>query len=61
MKKLPRAFYARPDVVAVARELLGKVLVTRFDGIVTSGVIAETGPTWVPVIVPHTPMVVGDA
>lgn len=42
MKKLPRAFYARPDVVAVARELLGKVLVTRFDGIITSGVITET-------------------
>ncbi len=42
MKKLPRSFYARPDVVAIARELLGKVLVTHFDGINTSGVITET-------------------
>ena len=42
MKKLPRSFYARPDVVAIARELLGKVLVTHFDGITTSGVITET-------------------
>ncbi|MEO7080625.1 MAG: DNA-3-methyladenine glycosylase [Flavobacteriales bacterium] len=42
MKKLPRSFYARPDVVAIARELLGKVLVTHFDGTTTSGVITET-------------------
>lgn len=42
MKKLPRSFYARPDVVAIAREMLGKVLVTHFEGITTSGVITET-------------------
>lgn len=29
-------------MVQVARDLLGKVLVTRFDGIVTSGIITET-------------------
>lgn len=58
MKKLPRAFYARPDVVAVARELLGKVLVTRFDGIITSGAITETEAYMGAAIVPHTPMVV---
>lgn len=42
MKKLPRSFYARPDVVAIARDLLGKTLVTRIDGVRTSGVITET-------------------
>lgn len=41
-KKLPRAFYLRDDVVTIARELLGKVLVTRLDGGITSGLITET-------------------
>ncbi len=41
MTKLPEHFYVRP-VVDVARALLGKLLVTRFDGIVTSGIITET-------------------
>lgn len=40
--KLPRSFYARPDVVAVARDLLGKVLVTRIGGATTAAVITET-------------------
>lgn len=38
---LPRAFYAR-DTVAVARDLLGKVVVHRLDGTVTAGRIVET-------------------
>jgi DNA-3-methyladenine glycosylase len=42
MKKLARAFYLQPDVVQVAKELLGKVLVTNFEGILTSGRIVET-------------------
>jgi DNA-3-methyladenine glycosylase len=42
MSQLPRSFYARPDVVAVSRELIGKVLVTRIGGKLTSGVITET-------------------
>ena len=42
MKKLPLGFYERNDVVQVARELLGKLLCTRFDGIVTTGRIVET-------------------
>jgi DNA-3-methyladenine glycosylase len=42
MKKLPRSFYLREDVVAVATDLLGKVLVTRFNGTITSGMITET-------------------
>jgi DNA-3-methyladenine glycosylase len=42
MKKLPLSFYLRDDVVAIARELLGKVLVTAWDGEVTTGRIVET-------------------
>lgn len=42
MKKLPLAFYRRADVVAIAKELLGKVLVTNFDGVLTSGRIVES-------------------
>jgi DNA-3-methyladenine glycosylase len=42
MKKVPLSFYLRDDVVAIAKELLGKVLVTAFDGEVTSGRIVET-------------------
>ncbi|MFI5195845.1 MAG: DNA-3-methyladenine glycosylase [Chitinophagales bacterium] len=40
--KLPESFYIRKDVVKIARELLGKVLVTEFDGIHTAGMIVET-------------------
>lgn len=39
---LPESFYTRDDVVQVARDLLGKVIVTRFDGEVTAGMITET-------------------
>ena len=42
MKKIPLAFYSRKDVVLIAKELLGKVLVTNFDGAITSGRIVET-------------------
>jgi DNA-3-methyladenine glycosylase len=42
MKKLPHSFYERADVVQIARELLGKVLVTAWDGVHTSGRIVET-------------------
>ena len=42
MSKLPRSYYTGDDVVAIARDLLGKVLVTDLDGIVTAGVICET-------------------
>lgn len=40
--KLDRAFYLREDVVAVAQELIGKVLVTVVEGVRTSGIITET-------------------
>eukprot|EP01030_Chromulinospumella_sphaerica_P016628 gene16628-biopygen14616 len=39
---LPESFYTRGDVVQVAKDLLGKVIVTRFDGDVTAGIITET-------------------
>ncbi|GAA3949099.1 DNA-3-methyladenine glycosylase [Hymenobacter algoricola] len=40
--KLPTAFYQRPDVVRIARELVGKYLFTRIDGVLTGGRIVET-------------------
>lgn len=41
MKKLPLSFYQRPDVLQISRELLGKLLVTKWNGILTSGRIVE--------------------
>ncbi|MEQ9465883.1 MAG: DNA-3-methyladenine glycosylase [Ekhidna sp.] len=41
-EKLPRSFYERGDVVQVAKELLGKVLVTNLGGVLTAGKIVET-------------------
>jgi DNA-3-methyladenine glycosylase len=41
MKKLPKEFYQRENVLIIAKELLGKILVTRFDGLETSGRIVE--------------------
>jgi DNA-3-methyladenine glycosylase len=38
---LPDSFYDRPGVVAVAKDLLGKVLVTNFEGGRTAGRIVE--------------------
>ena len=40
--KLPAAFFQRPDVLTIARELLGKHLYTQIDGVVTAGRIVET-------------------
>lgn len=42
MKKLPLSFYLRDDVVQIAKELIGKVLVTNWNGKFTSGRIVET-------------------
>lgn len=42
MPKLPLSFYFRNDVVKIAKELLGKVLVTNWNGEYTSGRIVET-------------------
>jgi DNA-3-methyladenine glycosylase len=41
MKKLPDSFYKRNNVLQIAKELLGKLLVTQWNGIVTSGRIVE--------------------
>lgn len=41
-KPIPYEFYTRTDVVQIARELLGKVLYTSFNGQVTAGIIIET-------------------
>jgi len=40
-KKLPPDFYQRKNVVQVSKDLLGKLLVTKNEGIVTSGRIVE--------------------
>ena len=41
-QKLGADFYNRSNVIRVANELLGKLLVTRFDGKLSSGRIVET-------------------
>jgi DNA-3-methyladenine glycosylase len=42
MRKLPPAFYEEREVTKVAKALLGKLLVTRFDERMTAGRIVET-------------------
>lgn len=42
MQKLNSDFYNRADVVKIAKELIGKVLVTQFGDTITSGRIVET-------------------
>ncbi|MEL7119718.1 MAG: DNA-3-methyladenine glycosylase [Bacteroidota bacterium] len=41
-QKLPKSFYLQEDVVDLAQQLLGKVLVSNIDGNRTSGIIVET-------------------
>lgn len=42
MTFVPREFFMSDDVVSIARQLLGKVLVARMGGVRTSGIITET-------------------
>ena len=42
MDKLPLAFYQRPNVLRIARELLGKHLCTNIGGVLTAGRVVET-------------------
>lgn len=42
MKKLEQSFYNRADVVKIAKEMLGKIIITQFDGELTSARIVET-------------------
>ncbi|MBS1621649.1 MAG: DNA-3-methyladenine glycosylase [Bacteroidetes bacterium] len=41
MRKIPASFYDRTDVLQIARELLGKILVTNWNSVITSGRIVE--------------------
>ncbi len=41
IEKLPFSFYQRKNVLQIAKELLGKILVTNHKGIITSGRIVE--------------------
>jgi DNA-3-methyladenine glycosylase len=41
MKKLPISFYQRDDVLQIAKELLGKIVLTNWNGVATSGRIVE--------------------
>lgn len=40
--KLPKEFYTRSQVLDIAKDLLGKILVTNIQGKRTSGIIVET-------------------
>jgi DNA-3-methyladenine glycosylase len=40
-RKLPPSFYRRADVTEVSKQLLGKVLCTKFNGALTAGIITE--------------------
>ena len=42
MPKLTKDFYLRDDVVQISKELLGKYLLTKFNGKLTGGIITET-------------------
>ena len=42
MTPLPRTYFENPDVVTLARDLLGKTVFTNFDGQLTGGIITET-------------------
>lgn len=41
-KVIPQSYYRGEDVVALARDMLGKLLVTNFEGKLTAGFITET-------------------
>jgi DNA-3-methyladenine glycosylase len=40
--KLPESFFSRRVVTIIAKQLLGKMLTTKIEGAVTSGIIVET-------------------
>jgi len=40
--KLPASYYTSKDVVSLSRDLIGKYLFTRIDGVITGGYIVET-------------------
>ncbi|MBK7358149.1 MAG: DNA-3-methyladenine glycosylase [Saprospiraceae bacterium] len=42
MKLIDREYYLNPDVVGLAKSLLGKIIVSKVDNHITSGIIIET-------------------
>ena len=42
MSKLPMDFYQQEDVLTISKKLLGKILCSKFDSNLTSGIIIET-------------------
>ena len=42
MKKIPLSFYNRNDVLRISKEMLGKIVLSSIDGLITSGRIVET-------------------
>lgn len=40
--KLKASYYQNPDVVSLAKDLIGKTLCTRIGGVLTAGIITET-------------------
>ncbi len=42
MKKLPLSFYRQPNVLEIAKSLIGKYLFSKIDGNLCGGIIAET-------------------
>lgn len=40
--RLPQSFFEEEDVVELAKKLLGKRIVTKLEGVITSGIITET-------------------
>ncbi len=42
MLKLPLSFYQKNDVVTLAKQLIGKILYTKIEGVLTGGIITET-------------------
>jgi DNA-3-methyladenine glycosylase len=42
MQKLPAEYYLNPEVVFLAKDMLGKFLFTQLDGQITAGIITET-------------------
>jgi len=41
-RKLEKSFYANDDVLEISKDLLGKFLMTKINGVVTGGMIVET-------------------
>ena len=45
---IPQSFYREDDPVEIAKELIGKIIVTESNGVRTSGMITESEAYWAP-------------